>query len=769
MKGTLFSADFVKDGSGNPRLLEINTDTTLIESIIDSVADFTAFNSVLSSNNITEVHVVFKGFHKPLVSAISASVAANVGSVTTWSETEEEHTTVYPTSVADAADKFILRLAYDENAIFDSTYAKVDFNLYKLYNDNSDNASTIGVYHSSSLGELDTLANDLNAANIPDVAVRPVSTTKLGLGWFKIGSSSMDSSERVSNFKNIIGSTSNIICNYYRSGSASKVSALRSFQVIYGDDLAICNLAQYEIDALLDIPAADISIDDSLFANKVSKKHYFEYATNDISDDDGIFTEERVNLEAGGSHLASAAVVGSEYDSYFVSGSPDTDSNVALGQWSIAGPNLPDGSFSTSSILQGAVSQSIKSNSIRKLTLNDGSILRVGGGNRILTLNTASNEISYMTARDVISGYDIFDSAGNKKSITGTEVEILSNESDAYTIQLSVEDVDNYIVSGSNLILHNAPCFVAGTEISYFKGEDHDGWDSNKPEDWDLIHQRPIEEIEVGDHVLSYNHDDKVWKPEVKEVLQVMKKENEEIIKIEFDNGFSLKCTPDHPIFTKQGYASYDPDATKEQSDIHVDKLDVGSECQTLPHGELKENGELPEHIKVTSISVEKAETVYNLKEVADNHNFYANKILVHNRWGIFACFGKGSQVQMFDGSTKAIEEVKVGDEVKTKTGEKGIVKDALIHPVNDMIPVYKYNNTEVEGNHPIFIDGEWKAAKDYIDTSEWKFVNEFYNLEVEGGEHTYIVEDLIASGLGDNKELNEKYQRQPKQLINNL
>ena len=59
--------------------------------------------------------------------------------------------------------------------------------------------------------------------------------------------------------------------------------------------------------------------------------------------------------------------------------------------------------------------------------------------------------------------------------------------------------------------------------------------------------------------------------------------------------------------------------------------------------------------------------------------------------------------------------------------------------------------------------------AKDYIDTFEWKFVNEFYNLEVEGGEHTYIVEDLIASGLGDNKELNEKYQRQPKQLINNL
>ena len=81
MKGTLFSADFVKDNSGNPRLLEINTDTTLIESVIDTQADFTDFHSVLSSNNISEVHVVFKGFHKPLVAAISSSVAANVGSV----------------------------------------------------------------------------------------------------------------------------------------------------------------------------------------------------------------------------------------------------------------------------------------------------------------------------------------------------------------------------------------------------------------------------------------------------------------------------------------------------------------------------------------------------------------------------------------------------------------------------------------------------------------------------------------------------------------
>ena len=742
MKGTLFSADFVKDSSGNPRLLEINTDTTLIDSVIDTQADFTAFNSVLSSNNISEVHVVFKGFHKPLVAAISSSVAANVGSVTTWSETEEEHSTVYPTSISDAADKFILRLAYDENALLDSTYAKTDFNLYKLFNDNLANDDVIGVYHSSSLGELNTLSNTINPGNLPDVAVRPLNTQKLSLGWYKIGSSSLSDADRMEGFKSTIANTGNIITNYHRYGSADKVSAIRSFQIVYGDNLDLCYFAQYEIDALLDIPSDNLPVDDSIFRNPVSQKHYFEFATNDISDDDGVFTEERINLEAGGSHLASAAVVGSEYDSYFVSGSPDTDSNVTLGQWSIAGPDLPDGSFSTSSILQGAVSQSVKSNSIRKLTLNDGSILRVGGGNRILTLNSSSNEISYMTARDLLNGYEIFDSAGNRKTITGTEVEILENEADAFTMQLSVEEVDNYIVSGSNLILHNAPCFIAGTSVATENGE------------------KNIEDIQVGEKVCTFNHDS--LENEFKEVKQILhKNEEQNVVKYQFGNDTDLVGTYDHPLFVvKKGYSSYDPELTKKDSGITVRKIEVGDIVKCIAGDDLEITAieEVPDKMQV-----------FNLSEIDGNNNFFANSLLVHNRWGIFTCFGKGSKVEMFDGTSKAIEQVKIGDEVKTKTGEKGIVKETLTHPVNDMMPVYKYNDAEVEGNHPICIHGRWMAAKDYIDNFEWKFVNNFYNLEIEGGEHTYIVDGLVASGLGDNKELNEKYQRQPKELINHL
>ena len=54
MKGTLFSADFIKDSSSNLRLLELNTDTGFISNTLDSRFDFTDFNTVLSTNNITE-------------------------------------------------------------------------------------------------------------------------------------------------------------------------------------------------------------------------------------------------------------------------------------------------------------------------------------------------------------------------------------------------------------------------------------------------------------------------------------------------------------------------------------------------------------------------------------------------------------------------------------------------------------------------------------------------------------------------------------------
>ena len=746
MKGTLFSADFVKDNSGNPRLLEINTDTNIIADTHDDVIDYSAFHTLLNDNSISEVHVVAKVFHQPWLAKLSASIAANCPAVTTFNETIEEVTTVYPTAVADAEDKFILRMAYDENAILDSTYAKTDFNTYKIFADNSNNDSVVQIYHSSSLGEVDTLPQQFNGANTPDIAVRGTYPGKLALQWYKIGKSSLSDADRITEFKSEVGTTSNVITTYYNSGSQSTIKSLRSFQIVYGDNLDLCYLGQYEIDALLPI-AGDIAVDDSVINNPVNKKFYFEYSTNDIADDDGIWQEEGVNLEAGGSHIAKSAVVGSEYDAYFVSGSPDTDSNVILSKWSINGPGLPAGSKSTSSILEAKVSQSIASQAIRKVSFTDGTELRAGGGNRILCNATESNSISYELVRDLKNGYEIFDKDGNKKTINNLQVEILDKTSDALTVQLSVESVDNYVVSQSSAVLHNAPCFIAGTKIFVEDGE------------------KNIEDIVVGEKVLSFNHETNVTEfAAVEEVLHKDEKQSVVAYHFEEEQTRALVATHDHPLHVfESGYASYNPDLTFKDSGIEVAQIKVGDKISDY----------LGEFKTINQIEVwEESQQVYNLSKIEGNNNFFANQVLVHNRWGIFGgggCFTRGSKIEMFDGSFKAIEKVQVGDEVKTKTGEKGIVKDALIHPVHDVIPVYKKGNIGTDADHPIFIDGKWTTPKEAGWKFDWELLDNFYNLEIEGGEHTYLVEGIIASGLGDNKELNEKYQRQPKELIKHL
>ena len=59
MKGTLFSADFVKDSSENLRLLELNTDTAFLTDALSDL-DLSGWISVMSDNNITSVDIIYK-------------------------------------------------------------------------------------------------------------------------------------------------------------------------------------------------------------------------------------------------------------------------------------------------------------------------------------------------------------------------------------------------------------------------------------------------------------------------------------------------------------------------------------------------------------------------------------------------------------------------------------------------------------------------------------------------------------------------------------
>jgi hypothetical protein len=71
-----------------------------------------------------------------------------------------------------------------------------------------------------------------------------------------------------------------------------------------------------------------------------------------------------------------------------------------------------------------------------------------------------------------------------------------------------------------------------------------------------------------------------------------------------------------------------------------------------------------------------------------------------------------------------------------------------------------------------VFVNNEWVSLASQGEVSE-EYVKNFYNLEIDGdkkdGEHNYIIGGLIASGLGDNVELNKLHQRQPLELTAHL
>ena len=82
MKGTLFSSDFIIDESDNLRLLEFNTDTGFLSSTLDSKFDFTAFINILSTNDITKLWIIHKGFQENFVEILEQVIAIDPGFIT---------------------------------------------------------------------------------------------------------------------------------------------------------------------------------------------------------------------------------------------------------------------------------------------------------------------------------------------------------------------------------------------------------------------------------------------------------------------------------------------------------------------------------------------------------------------------------------------------------------------------------------------------------------------------------------------------------------
>ena len=123
-----------------------------------------------------------------------------------------------------------------------------------------------------------------------------------------------------------------------------------------------------------------------------------------------------------------------------------------------------------------------------------------------------------------------------------------------------------------------------------------------------------------------------------KVVRYTLKEKISDLKDIHFDvniNEKTIEATYDHPLYVvDKGYCSYSPEQTKEDTGHIVGQIEVGDF--------LKYHGS-DDKILVTNIEeLDETNTVYNLDDVEDNHNFFANGVLAHNRGGTTGYYYSG-------------------------------------------------------------------------------------------------------------------------------
>jgi hypothetical protein len=703
MKGTLFSADFVKDTEGNLRLLEFNTDTAIIDEEISNI-NWNSLLSVIETNSISTVEVIYKPtFHKGIVDSLSSSLQNS--SVTNFVYHDEDVNTIYPTSIEDSSDKFILRIAYDESAIFDSTYCKNRLETFRLFTDSNSGSLVSPFFYSSSDDFINTLDYTLNPSNIPDLVIKDIDEKQNPLSFYKIGSEIEGETEedRWNQFIELNKSDDKLIEQYiYNSNELNdgKITSIRSFNVVYGSELDVINLHSYKVSSIFSLPT-DISseINNSSYVNKLDIHHYYEYTTNFIkADSTGILSSQKVLMNDDTYKLISDIEVGDYIKSYYISGSPQLETDLEVLSWSSEGKPLPTESYLTSSIVVFKNTDSLKYGATIEYVVNGDSLFS-GINKKYLVYDTGSNITTFKHASQVEPSTDYFyDLNANLIDIDEVNFYVTSNSS-LSMVTLDVEDTDTYIISGSTafngLITHNAPCFVAGTKISLFGG----GY-------------KNVEDVKVDDIVLSYNFEEGLVQPQ--KVKGIGSKEVQATVIYTFEDDTQLRCTLDHPLYSQQhGWVSKSPEYTLGKYGLTTKETEVGFKIQ-------KQSGV---EVDIKSIEIiDEPTVVYNVNTVENNHNFFANEFLVHNR----ACFVSGTEITLENGDVKNIEDIIVGDIVLTFNESSEEVEGKLVYEIltpihSDLVTIELEDGTKITSttDHPYYTNDLQLKSYDSEKTNE--------------------------------------------------
>ena len=255
---------------------------------------------------------------------------------------------------------------------------------------------------------------------------------------------------------------------------------------------------------------------------------------------------------------------------------------------------------------------SVLSDHISYVSLSNGTILKVTNDHPIYTnKGWAAIDVELTKTKYDIPVLNLI--VGSMVRTIDGSVEVISIETkDEATMTFTLKDVeDNANFYADSVLVHNRPmvaCFVAGTKVTMSDGS-----------------EKNIEDIIVGDEVTSLN--ETLLTLETKKVIGLKTPIHNDMVKYMFSNQTEIICTFDHPFYVGNlELASYAPFLTNNRYELNkqVRQIEVGDMVY------------LSNSVSRTAvkdiIELDEVDTQTYIITVEDNHNFYANGILVHNK-----------------------------------------------------------------------------------------------------------------------------------------
>jgi hypothetical protein len=612
MKGVFIGADLLKL-ENEVKLLEINTDVDLFGSDI-SYLDLSGLFTYLVDNAYTKLVLIYKTIYvadEVLASFESKCTENNI----TFQKIIIPNNSITIPSIQEEDNTFYFRMAYDSTAIIDDIYCRDKSEVVKLlFESNDENIlPKTFVRYTGDDEAFDNLTSLSDNGPHPNIIVKKILPDFYKTRYPEF--INLDSVESLETIKSALsGGLIMQDFQYNQTGlqDGQICDVIRVWILLLQDAETIIDLGGHLTKNPLPLDANAITYSGSVLDNKWRSMYFSnpKVITKGVpADYDVIKIVDGVEIVTNLYDIS----VGDVIKSVKLLGLDQNESLDYKNNWFATGSLSDIVEYTTASVVNKSAID--YAGWLTQITYSSGSIT----GTTTLTQNEA------IFIQDTIDGSFKFKSVVDllptdlMVASTDTVASIVSNDNVWFSGSIATLNIepDDVFVAGSDLnqinastigaIVHNAKgcswcCFDENTKVAMDGEEKH------------------IKDVQIGDMVYSLNFE--TGEKELKEVYDKVSPVQTDMVEVKLTNGTINLNTTDHPYYNTLGeMVSYRPDLTKQWHSGDVGQLSVGDVLITFDG--LTTNVE-----SLTEVNTEmNTHTIY----VKDNHNFYANGVLVYD------------------------------------------------------------------------------------------------------------------------------------------